>query len=207
MSIYKEVKSWERQEGAELFKDLGLDDSALILDYGCGYGHYTFPAARALNYKGTVFAVDINQKCLQYIKETAQDENLSNIKVLLGNANYMLNFENLSLDMILYYDLFHGNGYHRFTLLKEAKRTLKHNGILSVLPFHLSKFKDKNGSIREYTYHTIIEEILEYGFIILNTPPKVGIHFDKYPVPTYINNNEVTFDELERGEILTFIKK
>lgn len=207
MSIYKEVKSWERNEGVELFKDLGLNDNSLILDYGCGYGHYTFPAARALNHKGTVFAVDIDKTCLRFVKETAEDENLSNIKVSLANTNYTLNFSNLSLDMILYYDLFHGNSYHRFTLLQEAKRTLKYNGILSVLPFHLSNFKDKNGFIREYTYDNIIEEILEYGFIRLNTPPKIGIHFDKYPIPTYISNSEVDFLELERGEILTFIKK
>lgn len=207
MNIYKEVKSWQRVEGVELFKDLGLNDNPLILDYGCGYGHYTFPAARALNYKGTVFAVDIDTKCLHYVKETAADENLSNIKVSLANTNYTLNFSNESLDMILYYDLFHGNGYHRFTLLKEAKRTLKYNGILSILPFHLSNFKDKNGFIREYSYDEIIKEILEYGFIRLNTQPKIGIHFDKYPIPTYISNNDIDFQELERGEILTFIKK
>jgi len=31
---------------------------------------------------------------------------------------------------VLYYDIFHGNGNHRYTLLKEAQRVLKTDGIL-----------------------------------------------------------------------------
>lgn len=207
MNIHESVKSWEQNQGVELFKDLNLNPNSIILDYGCGFGHYTFAASRALEGRGVVYSVDINKTCLRAVKETAQRENLSNIHVSLGNPNYKSNFDDLSLDMIMYYDLFHGNDTHRFVLLNEAKRTIKYNGILSVLPFHLSNFRDKNGVKKKYSYDMIIEEVSEFGFKKLDLPEKIGIHFEKYHSSHYIEKGGLTFDSLERGKILTFIKK
>ncbi|SET94201.1 class I SAM-dependent methyltransferase [Paenibacillus sp. NFR01] len=206
MSIHEKIKQWERTQGVALFADLGLPDNANILDYGCGYGHFTFAASRYLgSERGNVFAVDINRDCLTYVNKVAQEEGLSNVNVMTGNKDYILNFEDNTLDMILYYDILHGNGSHRFTLLDEAKRTLKHGGILSILPFHLSNFRDREGKKKVFTYKKLIEEVNEYGFIGMSEMPE-GVHFEKYHSSYYNNKGGVEFEDLERAGILNFRK-
>ncbi|WP_342438418.1 methyltransferase domain-containing protein [Paenibacillus sp. FSL L8-0436] len=73
MNTHEQVKQWENGEGVALFQGLGLAEDAEILDYGCGFGHYTFAASRALNGRGTVYAVDINKKCMKAVGKVSSD--------------------------------------------------------------------------------------------------------------------------------------
>lgn len=67
MSIHEKVQQWEREEGVRLFQNLGLPRNAVILDYGCGFGHYSIAASGFLGGKdGQVYAVDINKDCLKH---------------------------------------------------------------------------------------------------------------------------------------------
>lgn len=180
MSIHEKVKLWEQLEGINLFVDLGLTDHANILDYGCGFGHYTFAASRFLGCKeGTVYAIDTNNDCLKHVSKIAQDEGLTNIRTVAGNGDYRLDFSECFFDMIMYYDILHGEGFHRFTLFEEANRTLKMGGIMSILPFHLTNFRDKEGKKKTYTYLKLIAEAKEYGFSQIDEMP-TGVHFEKY---------------------------
>lgn len=205
MNIHEKIKLWEGNEGVALFEDLGLKSNSTILDYGCGFGHYSIAASRFLRGQGTVFAVDINKVCLDHISDMIEAEGLKNVKVSEGNVDYSLNYEDNLLDMILYYDIFHGRGDHRFIMLREAYRTLKYGGLLSVLPFHLSNFTDKDGKKKKYSYKKIIEEVSDYGFEIVDGQVREGIHFEKYHSP-YFMKGGVEFENLEKAQILTFKK-
>ena len=39
-------KIWLREHSREVLETIGLSREDRILDFGCGMGHYTFPAAR-----------------------------------------------------------------------------------------------------------------------------------------------------------------
>lgn len=91
-------------------------------------------------------------------------------------------------------------------MFKETNRVLKSNGILSILPFHLSNFRDKNGNKKKYKTDQLINEIVELGFILSNKIENRGIHFEKYHSPHYIQKGGVEFEELERGTIYNFRK-
>ncbi|MBK1813018.1 class I SAM-dependent methyltransferase [Clostridium sp. YIM B02505] len=205
MDIHERIKLWERQDGLSLFDNLGLANDSNILDYGCGFGHYSVLASRAIC-RGRVYAVDINKGCLNHINEVIKLEELNNIELKMGNKDYSLDFEDDYFDMIMYYDILHGNGFHRFTLLEEAQRTLKKNGILSILPFHMSNFTDKDGKKKKYSYEKLVKEVEAYGFQVITSLSKIGIHFEKYHSPYYISKGGITFDDLEKAEILTFRK-
>lgn len=206
MTIHEEVKLWEREEGTIIFRDIGLSDHATILDYGCGFGHYTFAASRYLGgQRGTVHAVDINKECFKHVSRVAQEEELLNIKATFGNKDYRLDFPDNHFDMIMYYDLLHGEGLHRFKLYEEARRTLRTGGVLSVLPFHLSNFRDQEGKKKTYTYAKITGEIGEYGFTEISIKP-TGVHFEKYHSKYYIDKGGVKFEDLETAPIMNFRK-
>jgi len=204
LGTHEKIKEWERNEGAKIFTELNLPRNAVVLDYGSGFGHYTFAVARALEGQGQVYAVDINPACNRHIGETAEHEDLPNITVQKGNKDYTLNFGKDVFDLVLYYDIFHGNGNHRYTLLQEAQRVLKSGGILSVLPFHLSNFRDAEGKKRKYTYARIIQEVSEYDFKRIDDDEQLGLHFEKYHSPYYQSKGGIEFEQLEKAVILNF---
>ena len=210
MSIFDDVNNWEKTEGADIFASILNVSDPVILDYGCSAGNYSFAAAHAFKQKCKVYAVDINRQCLDYVNSKLQDEKISCIITAEGREDYRHDFDDNFFDLVIYADMFHGeektyNGLHRFVMIEEAKRTLKSGGILAVLPFHLSNFRDKNIKKSKYTYKKLIDEISEYGFIYIEKDLQ-GIHFEKVYSPYYQQKGGVTFDSLERGKILVFEK-
>lgn len=210
MSVFDDVNNWEKTDGANLFSSILNENDPVILDYGCGAGNYSFAAAQAFGQKCKVYAVDINKQCLDYVSEKSKDEKIDCIIPVEGREDYRHEFEDGFFDLIIYADMFHGeektyNGLHRFVMIEEAKRTLKEGGILAVLPFHLSNFRDKNKKKCKYTYKKLIDEISECGFKYIEKDLE-GIHFEKVYSPYYQQKGGVTFDSLERGKILVFEK-
>ena len=211
MNIFDEVNSWEKTEGARIFSSILDVSDPVILDYGCGMGNYSFAAAYAFGQKCKVYAVDINRQCLDYISRKAKEEKIDCIIPAAGREDYHHDFDSIFFDLVIYADMFHGeektyNGLHRFVMLEEAKRTLKEGGILAVLPFHLSNFRDKNKKKCKYTYKKLIEEISKCGFKYIEKDLQ-GIHFEKVYSPYYQQKGGVTFDSLERGILLVFEKQ
>ena len=146
LNLYEKISVWEKNEGKDLFKNFELPKEAKVLDYGCGFGHYSLAAANALKDIGIVYAVDVNKMCLDHINRIITSEDIQNLEVQDGNEDWTLNFDDNSIDMILYYDILHGgDGKHKIKLFNEARRVLKTNGLISILPFHLSNFKDNEG--------------------------------------------------------------
>ena len=211
MTIFDEVDSWEKSEGKSIFENITDVKNSVILDYGCGMGNYSFAAAYAFDPNCTVYAVDINEQALDYISYKARNGKLKSIITVKGREDYKHDFKDDTFDLVFYSDIFHGEekqygGLHRFVMLEEAKRTLKKNGILAVLPFHLSNFRDKEKKKSKYTYKKLVAEICDYGFEYAENDLQ-GIHFEKVYSPYYQQKGGVNFDELERGKILVFINK
>ena len=210
MSIFDDVNNWEQTEGADIFSSIVTVSEPVILDYGCGAGNYSFAAAYAFDKKCRIYAVDINKQCLDYVNEKATGLKAGCITTSCGREDYRHDFSDNTFDLVIYADMFHGEeklygGLHRFVMIEEAKRTLKKGGILAVLPFHLSNFRDKNKKKAKYTYKKLIDEISGYGFTYVEKDLQ-GIHFEKVYSPYYQQKGGVTFESLERGKFLIFEK-
>lgn len=206
-SMYDRLVAWEKEEGKILFEKMCWRKDAKVLDYGCGYGHYSVALARGLNELGKVYAVDIKSDCLKELQVKLEACGIQNVEVQKGNKDYKLDFEDESLDIVLYYNLLHGgDGSHKKTLLEEAHRVLKKNGILSILPFHLSNFRDEEGNKKKYTYAQLIHEVKRYGYELSSGEAIEGINFEKCHSKYQLSKGEVHIENLERAEILNFIK-
>lgn len=105
-----------------------------VLDFGCGPGIYTMPAARMVGGKGRVYALDIHPLAMRAVEKKAKKESLTNISTILSDRDTGLPDE--SIDVILLYDTIHQIKDKR-ALLKELHRVMKSNGLLSILVEHM----------------------------------------------------------------------
>lgn len=65
LNAYDEVCQWERTEAVKLLSQCGLEAGMTVMDIGCGYVHYTIPAAIAAGTNGSVIAIDKLKKIIK----------------------------------------------------------------------------------------------------------------------------------------------
>lgn len=158
---------WLKELAVPFLKRVGIAPNQRILDFGCGPGFYTVPAARIVGRRGRVFALDKSAKELRTLEQRAVDEGLSNIEILQTSGELVIPLDDGRVDVCLLYDVIHSHYFthqRRVTLLKEVQRVLKSGGLLSVYPSHMDV--DKSRRLVESTgfeyFGTIQATLLHY---------------------------------------------
>ena len=101
----------------------------VILDYGCGIGFNTIPAAEIVGEEGMVYALDIHPLAIRAVEKKIRKKRLKNVKTILSDLNTGL--PNESVDIVLLYNVL-PMVKNRPALIKELYRVLKPGGVLSV---------------------------------------------------------------------------
>jgi ubiquinone/menaquinone biosynthesis C-methylase UbiE len=212
MDIHKKVVEWETKIGVELFEYCNIPKNAIVIDFGCGYGHYSVAISQHLE-NGEVYSVDKDKKALAVLKKKINDYSRQNIKVVQNKGELNMEFEDCFADAILLFDIIHGSDLQtkmpiRFKLFEEAHRVLKPNGILAIAPFNeCNRMRDKTGKQRKYTKEQVIKEISDYGFE-LSSEVDNAIHFEMYhsAYQWKKHNDDLQFEDMETGAVWNFIK-
>ncbi|NCO66376.1 MAG: hypothetical protein AUK32_01120 [Candidatus Aquicultor secundus] len=82
----------------------GIKDGLAVADLGCGTGYLSVPLAKHLDGHGTVYAVDINPKALEVLKEKAAG--IDNILALQSEEN-KFPIESRTIDVSFMVAVFH----------------------------------------------------------------------------------------------------
>lgn len=101
-----------------------------VVEFGCGYGHFTVAAARRST--GNVFAVDIDPEMVSATQQLADTCHLRN--VIVSQRDFMtdgIQLADSSVDYVMAFNILHIEEPQ--VLLKEAVRLLKANGTLAVI--------------------------------------------------------------------------
>ena len=180
----KSVDRWVEESGENILKHIGIKRGQKVLDFGCGSGNYTIPAARVVGEQASVYALDEDKEALDRLMSKAKLKGLKNIVRLDASGKPGIALDNESVDVVLLYDILH---YYYFPeeddrrrLLCEVYRVLKPNGLLSVYPTHLeSDMEPKMDGVRreieganfheenEYTGMTMVhDDNIEEGRVI-----------------------------------------
>ncbi|XMB86803.1 class I SAM-dependent methyltransferase [Mycoplasmatota bacterium WC44] len=206
MKKNEKIRQWEVSEGVEIIREIGVNEGANVIDFGCGFGHYSLAASIAVGKSGNIYAIDNNKGILNYVETRINDLSLTNITTIHKDETSFYDFDGSTIDCIMLYDILHGANTDRFEILKEACRILKNEGKLSILPFHLSNFRDKDGRKKKYKIEHLINEICDFEFELSSTIDGRGVHFEKYHSPYYMKKGGIDFEDLERGIIYNFTK-
>lgn len=134
------TESWENDLGMQLLKKVGIKSQDVILDFGCGKGNYSIPAARITNPDGQVFALDQDNSSLKKVQNKAEQASLGNLRTVKTTGSFYTEFDNDFFDVILLYDVLHFfDKEERASLFKELYRILKIQGLLSIFPKHTAE--------------------------------------------------------------------
>ena len=119
-----------------ILAEVGIKPGFSILDYGCGSGSYTIPAAQLVGESGKVYSLDIHPLAVQQVQKVVAKKRLTNIETILSDCATTLPEE--SIDVTLLYDTLHALG-DPDGVLAELHRVLKPNGILSFNDHHMKE--------------------------------------------------------------------
>jgi ubiquinone/menaquinone biosynthesis C-methylase UbiE len=125
----------------QLLKDVGIKAGLFVLDFGCGSGTYTVPAARIVGDKGKVYALDKDSEVLNKLMQRAQSVGLNNIGRMDAHGELEIGLADGSVDVVLLFDIFHSYYFHRpedrRKLLDEVHRICKADALVLVYPKHM----------------------------------------------------------------------
>ena len=137
----------------------GLKRGQIVLEYGCGAGSFTVPAATLVGPEGVVYALDIHPLAMDMVTTRLQKEGLSNVRMILSDRDTGLPDE--SVDIVLLYDTLH-MVRDKQALLEELHRVLRADGLLSADHEHTGR----NEFLETMTQNHLFELNTELGNVL-----------------------------------------
>jgi len=166
----------------QLLEDVGIEAGQIVLDFGCGSGTYTVPAARIVGDKGKVYALDKDSEVLDKLTQRAQSVGLDNIERMDTHGELEIGLADGSVDVVLLFDVLHSYYFpgpeDRRKLLDEVHRICKADALVLVYPEHMES--------------TVREEMEKASFRLESEFQGTIVHHDKDSV---------------QGQVLTFGKE
>ena len=119
----------------QFIERLGIKEGDKILDYGCGIGSYTIPAAKIVGKDGMVYALDVHPIAVERVQKRARKKGVHNIETIQSDIITGLPDEHLEYTLLI--DVYTWVD-DKETLLQEMHRILKPSGRLVFLIDHVS---------------------------------------------------------------------
>lgn len=136
MSVKKQFRNLDKEINFS-----GLKPGNTVLDFGCGPGYNSIPAAKIVGLNGKIFALDIHKSALEIIREKIEEQNLINVETIHSDCDTGL--KNNSVDIVFLHNTF-PMIKNKKGVLNEIHRVLKINGKLSYMSRTGSRLMVKN---------------------------------------------------------------
>lgn len=111
-----------------LLEEAGVGSGMTVLDFGCGPGRYTIPAAELVGASGSVVAADLHPLAIKAVERTCRRRRIGNVRSLLTDG--ALPLEDGSVDEVLLFDTLH-DVEDRRRVVGELLRVLREGGTLA----------------------------------------------------------------------------
>jgi cyclopropane fatty-acyl-phospholipid synthase-like methyltransferase len=164
-----ELHRWLTRDGVRFFVDLGLQPGDKVLDFGCGDGVNSIPAAKAVGKHGVVYALDRDRYSLKELKEKACELGIQNIVPVHDMERLRRVLRGGHLDSVLFFDVIHSYYFtpkQRKRLLTSVSEMVAESGLISIFPRHME----------DYEISTMSDTLLQLGFRLEKTQPANLMH-------------------------------
>lgn len=147
----------EEENSKLILQNIPLQPNSVVADLGAGTGFYTFQIAPLVP-RGKVYAVEVQDRFVQALKERREKAGIENVEVVKG-GNQTLNLPDNSLDLVLLVDVYHELEFPR-EMLEAIHKALKPDGRLLLLEY---KAEDPDVRIRELHKMSVAQVTRELG--------------------------------------------
>ena len=159
LSIFDSPGREDRLQIDRVMDILGIAKGKNVADIGAGSGWFTVRAAKRVTGSGTVYAVDINPKAIEYINRRAQREHADNVRTILSSADDPQLPAN-SIDAVLLLKTYHEIS-EPIALLKNLRRALRSGAKVGIID------RNGNGENHGVNRDVVIKEAAEAGYQLL----------------------------------------
>ena len=159
--LMRETREKE-EHGVRLRELLHLEPGQVVCDLGCGNGYHTLPLARAVGEGGRVLAVDLQPEMLEFLRERAEQEQLTNIEYVQATLDDP-RLRARSCDLILMVDVYHELSYPR-KVLRRLRAALKPGGRVVLVEFRAEDEAVPIKPLHKMTKAQMIQELASNGF-------------------------------------------
>jgi len=151
--------SWQQPE--KVMDTIGVKQGMIIGEAGAGRGYFTFKLSERVGDSGKIYANDISESSLGYLKRKAERENIGNIEVIHGETEDPL-FPDGELDMvIMVYVIHHLSKPVGF--LENIKPDMKPGATLVVI----EQDPEKSGDDHFFTKDKVLNTTIKAGFTLV----------------------------------------
>jgi len=141
----------EREEGiSAALENLPINLTSIVADIGAGSGYYTFRIAPLVP-EGKVYAVDIQDEAVTYIKQQSEKLEIENVIPVKGSEKSP-NLPNGEVDLVIMVDVYHELSYPQ-EMLGAIYESLKPNGKILLL-----EYKGEDPTINIKPLHKMTEK-------------------------------------------------
>jgi cyclopropane fatty-acyl-phospholipid synthase-like methyltransferase len=155
-----EMQRWFKRDGERFLIGIGLRPDDMVLDFGCGDGVYSIPAAKLVGTGGIVYALDRDRHSLRSVMEKAAAFGTYNIVTVIDLIELRRLLHGNLIDAVLLYDVIHSYYFthkERVRLLMEISPMVPSGGLISIFPRHMDHDE----------IHTVTMELEKLGFLLL----------------------------------------
>lgn len=128
MSATFALKDWLFPGVDKRVAGFGIQEGMTVVDYGCGPGRYTTRFAKLVGEQGKVYAVDVQELAIEYVKRKLKSEGLQNIIPVVARG-YETEIPDGTADIVFALDMFFGVN-EPVALLAEIHRIVRPEGVL-----------------------------------------------------------------------------
>ncbi len=151
---------WQRPD--KVLDYLLIKKGYQVADIGAGTGYFTVLFSKRVGGSGTVYAVDVERRMLDYIKDRAEKKGLHNITEILADRDDPL-LRKSSLDLIFICNTYY-NFRNKVQYLKKLKDCLKKGGRLAVIEEKLNSKRDRPPLHKRRAQEKVVNEAIQAGF-------------------------------------------
>jgi precorrin-6B methylase 2 len=161
-SAWLERKSREEEENSNLtVEKLPIEKNSVVADIGAGTGYYTFKVCYRVP-QGRVYAVEIQDDAVNFLKNKAGQLDTRNVTVVKGKEESPELPEN-SLDLAMMVDVYHELLYPH-EMLQSIRKSLKPHGKLLLVEYRAEDPKVEIKELHKMNVKQATRELKANGF-------------------------------------------